>query len=125
MPIPDIDDFLGTPVQLSFFPGNTSQSALIPIIDDEQIEGPELFNLLLNSTDPSARISPMLSKVLIVDNEGKHCISSSCYLTVFSLFQQSAALANGLVLGLGITAAFQRHGSVMAYLTVQQELMKS
>ena len=78
LPIPDIVDYSGTHVDLFFFPGETSQSALIPIIDDEQIEGPELFKLLLNSTDPSARISPTFSvvEVLIVDNEGKHCISS-------------------------------------------------
>ena len=61
-------DFNDSPLTLIFSPGDTTQLALIPIIDDTVIENPELFNLLLTSSDPSAVTSGSNSSVIIVED---------------------------------------------------------
>ena len=62
------DDFIGSPGSLFFLPGDSTQPILITVIDDSVIENPEIFNVVLRSTDPSARIPDPISEVLIIDD---------------------------------------------------------
>ena len=51
----------------------------ISIIDDTVVEDPEMFNLLLSSTDPSVTILNNQSTVLILDdnlNDSEFCFMS-------------------------------------------------
>ena len=53
---------------MTFMPGDTMRSYLIPIIDDAIVENPERLIISLSSTDPSAVLGPD-STVLIFDGE--------------------------------------------------------
>ena len=53
-----------------FTPGTSVQPVMITILDDSVIENPELFNVVLNSTDPSVRM-PDATSVLIIDDDGE------------------------------------------------------
>nr|NCR88478.1 hypothetical protein [Microcystis aeruginosa G13-10] len=45
------DDYLDTPIAVTFAPGETSKTVTIPIVDDEQLEANE--TILLSLTDPT------------------------------------------------------------------------
>ena len=62
------DDFLATPVIFHYNPGSPGVMTNIPIIDDAVVEDPEMFNVLLSSTDPSVTILNNQSTVLILDD---------------------------------------------------------
>ena len=52
-----------------FTPGASAHPVMITILDDSVVENPELFNVVLNSTDPSVRM-PDATSVLIIDDDG-------------------------------------------------------
>ena len=64
----DQDDFIGSPGSLFFLPENSAQPIQIAVIDDFVVENPEIFNVVLSSTDPSAHIPDPISEVLIIDD---------------------------------------------------------
>jgi len=56
---------------------------VVTIVDDNVLEGEELFEILINATDPLlTNINPATSVVTIEDNEGMiteaHCICGGC-----------------------------------------------
>ena len=74
----DQEDFLGSPETFFFFPTDIEQPILIIIVDDSIVESSELFNVVLNSTDPSVNFFAESTEVLIIDdnvNDGKFACS--------------------------------------------------
>ena len=68
----DPGDFLALPQNLTFSPGDVIQFSPIFVVNDGVVEDPELFSLLLNSTDPSANIISN-SEVLIASDGDSKC----------------------------------------------------
>ena len=62
-------DYLATLGTLTFSPGETSKTVLIPITDDAFVEGPESFNFTLTNSVGATLGSPFTSQVIINDND--------------------------------------------------------
>ena len=60
-------DYNGAPVIRTFQPGDTMQIFPITIVDDVALETSELFDISLSSSDPSARLGPDATVLIIED----------------------------------------------------------
>ncbi len=66
-------DFEHTSQPLLFFPGpsGAKECANISIIDDQILEGDEMFNVVINSSDISVGISPSIAAIIILDEDSE------------------------------------------------------
>jgi hypothetical protein len=63
-------DYINTPIQLNFAPGETAKTVAIPIVDDTSVEGSETINLTLTNPSSGATIGTQNMAVLeIADND--------------------------------------------------------
>ena len=91
---------------LTFAPRMLHDCFNVAIIDDDLYENPEEFFANITTTDPQVNISPMITVITIIDNDGKKVKSlvyCNIYILVFVILKFSGAtLANFL-------------GSIMAF----------
>ena len=65
-------DYNAVDTPLIFVLGNSRQSVAVGIVDDVRVEGPELFSVVLSSTDDNVIIgTPNKANVIILDNDGR------------------------------------------------------
>ena len=63
-------DYINTPIQVNFAPGETAKTVAIPIVDDASVEGSETINLILTNPSSGATTGTQNMAVLeIVDND--------------------------------------------------------
>ena len=67
-------DFLNTSLDLTFSPSSTTQTVMVPILNDAVTEDMlEHFSLVLMSTDPAVALNPIIANITIVDDsDGKY-----------------------------------------------------
>ena len=67
-------DFLNTSLDLTFSPSSTTQTVMVPILNDAVTEDMlEYFSLVLMSTDPAVSLNPLIANITIVDDsDGKY-----------------------------------------------------
>ena len=63
---------------IAFESGVTSdvQCVEILIVNDAILESSEFFNLVLSSQDPDVDIVDGVTSILILDDDGRHCVSN-------------------------------------------------
>ena len=62
-------DFSNTSLDLIFSPSSTTQTVMVPILNDAVTENMlEYFGLFLLSTDPAVSLNPMIANITIVDD---------------------------------------------------------
>lgn len=67
-----VGDYNAVDTPLIFVLGNSRQSVAVGIVDDVRVEGPELFSVVLSSTDDNVIIgTPNKANVIILDNDGR------------------------------------------------------
>ena len=67
-------DFPNTSLDLTFSPSLTTQTVIVPILNDAVPEDMlEYFSLVLMSTDPAVSLNPKIANITVVDdNDGKY-----------------------------------------------------
>ena len=67
-------DFPNTSLNLTFSPSSTTQTVMVPILNDAVTEDMlEYFSLVLMSNDPAVSLNPIIANITIVDDsDGKH-----------------------------------------------------
>ena len=70
------DDFDNEPVRVTINPGENTTTVSIPIINDDQLEAMESFNVAFvvtkQSTDGAAMGRPRIARVTIISEDGKY-----------------------------------------------------
>ena len=67
-------DFLNTSLDLTFSPSSTTQTVMVPILNDAVTEDMlEYFSLVLMSTDPAVSLNPIIANITIVDDSDGKC----------------------------------------------------
>ena len=66
---------LNPPEVLTFTESQLTDCATIPIVDDNIVENPEFFIVILESTEPQVVITTDTANVFINDDDGKACSS--------------------------------------------------
>ncbi len=56
---------------LTFSPGDTSETIVINTVQDAFIESDEMFHVILSTTNPNVRIDDGVTTVTIVDDDSK------------------------------------------------------
>ena len=68
------DDFnIISSTNLNFSPGNTEQTIAITTTGDSFIEGNEVFQVILSTSNPDVQIGDGITTITILDDDGK-CI---------------------------------------------------
>ena len=72
-------DFPNTSLHLTFSPFSTTQTVMVPILNDPVPEDMlEYFSLVLMSTDPAVSLNPMIANITILDDS-----DSKCHLLIY------------------------------------------
>ena len=67
-------DFPNTSLDLTFSPSSTTQTVMVPILNDAVAEDMlEYFSLVLMSTDSAVSLNPMIANITIVDDNDSKC----------------------------------------------------
>ena len=67
-------DFSNTSLDLTFSSSSTTQTVMVPILNDAVTEDMlEYFSLVLMSTDPAVSLNPMIANITIVDDSDGKC----------------------------------------------------
>ena len=64
-------DYIVTSSDMTFNTTTSSQTVIIPILDDNIVEDSETIIVTLTSTDSAAIVNPSSASVTIEDNDGK------------------------------------------------------
>ena len=61
---------------IAFESGVTSdiQCVEVFIVNDDVLESSEFFNLMLTSSDPDVNTDDEVTSILILDDDGRHCV---------------------------------------------------
>ena len=70
------EDFTSVTLAVIFLAGDTRASVGVPIIDDDMVEGPEVFTATLSGVTESVIIGADTADVTIIEND------SECIMTV-------------------------------------------
>jgi len=72
-------DFESVVTTVTFQPEDTEKTINVKIVNDEVLEGEEMFSATLTSTDKNAIVSTQDTvKITIIDQDGRFCGSSCC-----------------------------------------------
>ena len=67
-------DFSNTSLDLTFSPSSTTQTVMVPILNDAVPEDMlEYFSLVLMSTDPAVSLNPSIASITILDDGDSKC----------------------------------------------------
>ena len=67
-------DFTNISLDLTFSPSLTTQTVMVPILNDAVTEDMlEYFSLVLMSTDPAVSLNPKIANITIVDDSDGKC----------------------------------------------------
>ena len=67
-------DFPNTSLDLTYSPSSTTQTVMVPILNDDVPEYMlEYFSLVLMSTDLAVSLNPMIANITIVDDNDSKC----------------------------------------------------
>lgn len=82
-------DYVGTAGVLTFTNGEASKTITVPILEDTQVEGDELFTVALSNPTGGAQFTgPTVASVTIVDNDAGFAFSSDHYALIEGSVQQ-------------------------------------
>ena len=65
------DDYMATTAQVTFAPGETTQTVSVSTVTDVLIEGNEMFTAVLSMVDPNVVLDQDTATATILDNSGK------------------------------------------------------
>lgn len=112
------EDYNNTPIEIKFASGETQKTVLIPIVNDNLIEGNETVNLTLGSPQNGATIGEQNTAVLrILDNDGSAVLSRTAG-TILSDDSIDVFLPSGGELTLEVTVTVPGDGSTPATVSV-------
>ena len=67
-------DFSNISIDLTFSPSSTTQTVMVPILNDAVPEVMlEYFSLVLMSTDPAVSLNPSIASITILDDGDSKC----------------------------------------------------
>lgn len=102
-------DYDNTAIQVSFASGETTQTVVIPIIDDTLVEAPEIINLVLGNPTGGATIGAQNAATLtVVDND----VELAFGVTKFSVTEDGTP-----IVAVTVTRTGRSSGEVSAMLT--------
>ena len=83
-------DFPNTSLDLTFSPSSTTQTVMVPILNDAVTEDMlEYFSLVLMSTDPAVSLNPVIANITIIDdNDSKYYQMSTVNMFVWGSYKQ-------------------------------------
>ena len=75
-------DFSNTSLSLTFSPSSTTQTVVVPILNDAVPEDMlEYFSVVLMSTDPAVSLNPMIANITILDDSDSKLSVVCCLYT--------------------------------------------
>ena len=75
-------DFSNTSLSLTFSPSSTTQTVVVPILNDAVPEDMlEYFGLVLMSTDPAVSLNPKIANITILDDSDSKLSVVRCLYT--------------------------------------------
>ena len=67
-------DFSNISLDLTFSPSSTTQTVMVPILNDAVTEDMlEYFSLVLMSTDSAVSLNPVIGNITIIDDSDSEC----------------------------------------------------
>ena len=67
---PAPSDYIATTQQVVFAPGEKEKIVSVPIVNDDVLEGEEMFSATLTTNDPKVTLFNSSTSVSITDNDG-------------------------------------------------------